>query len=124
MVLSDDGNGPRLPRALGWFSLALGVFQLAGPDTLSRLIGVRPTPDNRTLLRAVGVRELVAAFGLLARPARPAPFLWARAAGDAMDLALLGRALAAGSDRYRAGAATAAVAGVSVVDVVAATRRR
>ncbi|HYX44057.1 MAG TPA: hypothetical protein VE760_03370 [Acidimicrobiales bacterium] len=124
MFLFDDGNGQRLPRALGWFSLFLGVFQLAGPDALSRLIGVRPTPANRTLLRAVGARELVAAFGLLGRPGKPSPFLWARAAGDAMDLALLGNALAAESDTSRAGAATAAVAGVAVLDVVAATRRR
>jgi hypothetical protein len=124
MSLPGDGNGRALPRALGWFSLFLGVFQLARPDTLSRLIGVQPTRANRTLLRVVGVRELVAAVGLLGRPHRPAPFLWARAAGDTMDLALLGTALADDSDRSRAGAATAAVAGVAVVDVVAATRRR
>lgn len=123
MFLSDDGNDRRLPRALGWFSLLLGVLQLARPDAVSRLIGVRPTSGNRRLLRAVGVRELVAAFGLLGRPGKPSAFLWARVAGDAMDLALLGNALAADSDRSRAGAATVAVAGVAAVDVLAATRR-
>ena len=109
-----------LARGLGWFSVGLGVAQVAAPKAVSRLIGVRPTNGSREVMRAIGVRELVAGAGLLAGR-KPAPFLWARVAGDAMDLALLGNALASDSEKTRAGAATAAVAGVTALDLLAAT---
>ena len=109
-----------LARGLGWFSIGLGMAQVAAPKAVSRLIGVRPTGASREVMRAVGMRELVAGAGLLAGK-KPAPFLWARVAGDAMDLALLGNALASDTERARTGAATAAVAGVTALDVLAAT---
>ena len=43
-------------------------------------------------MRAVGVRELVAGVGIFS-DRRPAQWVWARVAGDTMDLALLGSAL-------------------------------
>lgn len=108
-----------LTRGLGWFSIALGAGQIAAPNAMSRLIGVRPTTGTRGVMRAVGVREVTAGVVLLAR--RPG-FLWARVAGDAMDLALLGNVLNSRSDKTRAGAATAAVVGVTALDVAAARR--
>ena len=117
MLQTSQGG---LARGLGWFSVGLGVAQVAAPKAVSRLIGVRPTAASRELMRAVGVRELVAAAGLLAGK-KPSPFLWARVAGDAMDLALLGNALASDSEKSRTGAAAAAVAGVTALDVLAAT---
>jgi uncharacterized membrane protein len=87
-----------------------------------RLVGVDDSPRNRAVMRIVGLRELAGAAGILDRP-RPAGFLFARVAGDAMDLALLGAALRAkGNARRRVAAATAAVAGVAVVDAVASAR--
>ena len=109
-----------LARGLGWFSIGLGVAQVAAPRAVNRLVGVRPTARNRDVMRTIGVRELVAGAGLVAER-KPAAFLWARVAGDAMDLALLGNALASDGDRRRTGAATAAVAGIAALDVVAAT---
>ncbi|MFP5317076.1 MAG: SRPBCC family protein [Acidimicrobiia bacterium] len=108
-----------LTRGLGWFSVALGAGQLAAPNAMSRLIGVRSTNGTRAVMRAVGVREVTAGVVLLAR--RPG-FLWARVAGDAMDLALLGNALTSRSDKTRARAAAAAVVGVAALDVAAARR--
>ena len=109
-----------LARGLGWFSIGLGVAQVAVPKAVSRLVGIRPTAASREVMRAIGMRELVAGAGLLAGK-KPAPFLWARVAGDAMDLALLGNALASDSEKARTGAATAAVAGVTALDLLAAT---
>jgi hypothetical protein len=122
----EGGAGPeeRLAKALGWFSVGLGVPQLLVPGHVNRLIGVDDTRGNRVIMRAVGLRELGGAAGILARP-RPAGFLFARVAGDAMDLLLLGAALRGkGSARRRVAAAAVAVAGAAVLDVVASASVR
>lgn len=118
---SSQGGG--LARGLGWFSLALGAAQVGAPKVVNRLIGVATTDASKDLMRAIGVREFAAGVGILTR-GRPAGFLWARVAGDAMDLALLGNGLTSGSNKGRAGVAAAAVAGVTALDVVAVARRR
>lgn len=107
---------PALAQALGWFSIGLGAAEVAMPGTLSRLIGVRGR--HRALVRSMGMREIAAGVGILAKK-RPAEFLWARVAGDAIDLSLLGLALSEGRTRKtRAAIATAAVAGVTALDVI------
>lgn len=112
------GSGDRLAHALGWFSIGLGVAEVTAPSGLARLIGIEDREKSRDLLRALGVRELTAGVGILGRP-RPAGWMWARVAGDVMDLALLGRALSAGSTRPdRTRLATAAVIGVTALDVL------
>lgn len=111
-----------LSRGLGWFSLALGLAEVTLPRTLARAIGVEPRAATRWLVRAMGVRELIAGTGLLTQPHRPLP-LWSRVAGDAIDLALLG--LGARSGRLHAlrfAGAFTAVAGMAAVDVIAARR--
>lgn len=120
---APSGRGTRLARALGWFSLVLGVSQVAAPRRVNDLVGVADSAGARALMRALGVRELGAAAGILSRP-RAAFLLWARVTADVMDLLLLARALrAAGEDRRgRLTAAAAAVAGVSVLDIVAGVR--
>ena len=106
-------------RALGWFSVALGVAQLAAPRHVSRMIGVRGRP---MLVRALGMRELASGVAILAQR-RPTGGLWSRVGGDLMDLALLGTSFkSTGSNPRRAAAATAAVAGVTVVDVLCSQR--
>ncbi len=75
------------------------------------------------MLRALGVRELLAGVGLLARP-RSAAWLWSRVAGDALDLALLGDGFT--QRRAKVGrllAATAAVTGVAALDTLSAARQ-
>jgi uncharacterized membrane protein len=120
-VAADAGV---LSQGLGWFSLGLGAAQTAAPGLVNRLVGVDDNARNRALMRAVGVRELTAGTGIFSRP-RPVGWLWARVAGDAMDLALLGAA--AGSRRNarsRVVAATAAVAGVTALDLYTGMRLR
>ena len=117
-----------LARGLGVLSLALGVPQVASPDAVARAVGTRPRPDVRDVVTSIGIRELTTAAGLLTRIGSTPTWLWARVAGDVMDLTLLARALRDhdgghdGRGRGRTLAATAAVAGVAALDLAAARR--
>jgi hypothetical protein len=131
----------RLANFLGFFSLGLGVPQVVMPGRVARMIGVRDDRDARMWMRVVGVREHAAAVGILTRR-RPAGWLAARVAGDAMDLTLLtiarvrddraGRSWRLGrareeQDRHRIDMAIGAVGGVLALDALAAVaqaRRR
>ena len=108
----------RLARALAWLGIGLGLAELLLPRALARGTGLR---GRETLLRVHGVREL--ATGLAILNARdPTPWVWGRVAGDALDLAALGRGLDA-DNPHRAGsaAAFAAVAGVTALDLACAS---
>lgn len=111
----------RLANGLGWFSIGLGAAELLAPGGVARLIGVDDGPGTRKLLRAYGIREMAAGFGILAQQ-RPTGWVWARVAGDLLDLGTLGTAFTSEEhDRARLTAATAAVAGVTVLDVLCGT---
>lgn len=115
----DAAGEERLARALGWFSIGLGLAETAMPTMMARAIGVEDDKTARLLLRGFGLREMASGIGILLAGRRPAGWLWARVGGDAMDLALLGLALSsARSHRGRAAAATAAVVGVTALDVL------
>lgn len=117
-MTQENGQKGWITAALGLFSVALGAAQVGAPGAVARLIGVRPNDDNEKVLRLVGARELASAVGIFAQP-KPAPWLWARVAGDAMDLALLGLALnARRTKRQRTTIALAAVAGITALDLV------
>jgi uncharacterized membrane protein len=108
----------RRARGLGWFSIGLGLAQIAAPRTLSRIIGLPDGDSSRNALFVIGLREIGSGVGLLRNPRSPG-WLWTRAAGDAMDLALLAGSLRDGeADRSRLAAATMAVAGVAYLDVL------
>ena len=106
-----------LARGLAVFSIGLGLAELLAPRKVARLIGLPDDHDN--LLRALGARELAAGIGIM--QGNPGTFLWARVAGDAMDLGLLAAGLNSDRhDRRRLSIAIAAVAGVTALDVLAA----
>jgi uncharacterized membrane protein len=112
--LSRAESQERFAHALGWFSIGLGLAEIAAPRGLAKLIGVN---DHRTLLRVLGVREIASGIGILSRR-RPVGWLWSRVGGDIMDLAVLGMALISpNANRRRVAAATAAVTGVTVLDL-------
>lgn len=114
----------RLAKGLGGFSLVLGIPPVAMPGRLARFVGVVDDGRSRAWTRVVGVRELVAAAGILGRR-RPVAWLWARVAGDVMDLTLLGIAFAAkDARRNRIMAVAGAVAGVLGLDALAAVATR
>jgi uncharacterized membrane protein len=116
-----DPQVEKLAKALGWMSLGLAVTPLAAPDRLSRQVGVDDTRTARAVVRALGVRELLHASGLLLQ--RPY-WVFTRVAGDAMDLTMLGRAMAdrKGWRRRRTAMATAAIVGITAADLYAAAR--
>lgn len=112
-----EHGSERMATALGWFSIGLGVAQVLAPREVARLIGVS---ERNGLMRACGAREIATGIGILTQE-RPAGWLWARVAGDVMDVALLSNALAQDedADRGRVAAAIAAVVGVGAADFLA-----
>lgn len=110
-----------LARGLGWFSIGLGVVELLCARRLASALG---QAGRGGLVRACGVREIATGMGVLAtRQRNPAPWLWGRVVGDAMDLALLSRGL---PGRSRPALATtmamATVATATALDVACARR--
>ncbi len=121
-MATQNETEERLANGLGWFSIGLGLAEVLAPRKMAQLIGIADGDQTNTILRAYGLREIAAGVGILMQP-KPAGWLWGRVAGDAMDLASLGKALASeDSDRGRVVAATAAVLGVTALDVFCAQK--
>ena len=115
-------NYQRLASGLGWFSIGLGLVEVAAPGTIANLIGISDDNRNRMLLRSpvFGMRELGAGTGILAS-SQPAPWVWSRVAGDLLDIGSLASAMTQeGNDRTRLAMGMAAVLGVTVLDVICA----
>ena len=107
-----------LARLLGWFSLALGALEITIPAMLSRRLGLTSGP---WLLRAFGVREVVAGLTVLARPEH-AIGASSRVAGDVLDVAVLASRLSAKNARRGAAwFAFALVLGVTALDLLYAS---
>ena len=105
-----------LARGLGWFSIGLGLAEVLAPHALARGLGM---PARAGLLRAYGVREIGAGIGALtARD--PTPWIQARAAGDALDLATLAAAYPGNRRRGAVLLAVAAVLGATLLDAACA----
>jgi uncharacterized membrane protein len=116
-----DGD-ERLANGLGWFSIGLGLAQILSPGGVARLIGLNDDAKSRGLMRAIGVREIATGVGMLSKP-RPASWVRARVGGDVMDLTLLGAAMRSDdSEKGRVAMATAAVLGVTALDVMCSGR--
>jgi uncharacterized membrane protein len=109
----------RSAEALGYLSIGLGLAGVMFARSLNRWMGIRH-PRGARLTRAVGARELLTGARLLTGR-RPARWLWARVAGDLLDLSLLGGAfLRAKRGRGRVLTAMAAVGGITAIDLLAA----
>jgi uncharacterized membrane protein len=115
-----NGKHQRLANGLGWLSIGLGLAEVAAPGKVAELIGVRDEDRTRSLLRFYGMREIAAGMGILMQP-QPAGWLWGRVAGDMLDLASLASAMSSETnDKSRVAMATAAVLGVTALDVMCA----
>lgn len=111
----------QIAKGLGWFSIALGVAELLAPKATAQATGVR---HGKNLLQAYGVREIATGIGLLTSK-DPQPWLWARVAGDALDLATLATDLGSDNEKRRTAAwSMLAVMGVTALDVWAADSAR
>lgn len=119
----DSRQAELLAKGLGIFSLGLGLLELAAPEKVARLIGVRADDDHKRALRAAGLREITSGIGILGQVDNRG-WLWSRVGGDFMDLALLAGALKQpGAKRDRVLMAAAAVLGVTVLDVLASSKQ-
>ncbi|MGG5889004.1 hypothetical protein ACLF3G_17845 [Falsiroseomonas sp. HC035] len=109
------GNADRLARALGWFSIGLGITQMLAPRRLTRALGMR---GQENLVRAMGAREV--ASGVLSLSVDRGLGMRARLAGDAVDAAVLLAAVrGAGLKRDNVALALAMVGGIALLDFVA-----
>jgi uncharacterized membrane protein len=117
-----DRTTLQLSRGLGWFSIALGATEVLAPGAIARIAGVREDDRAQSVIRTLGAREISHGVAILGDPSS-APRLWSRVVGDAIDLGFLASAMRAeGSDGNRVAMATAMVAGVTLLDVIAAQR--
>ncbi|WP_181708278.1 hypothetical protein [Chthonobacter rhizosphaerae] len=108
-------SADQLARALGWFSIGLGVVELIAPGRIARTLGLE---GKEGTIRAYGLRELASAVPTLSID-KPVG-LAARIAGDALDLGTLSTALRPDNPkRNNAAVATALVLGITLLDIVA-----
>jgi len=106
----------RLARGLGWFSIGLGALELFAPRHVTRFLGMR---GREPLVQAFGAREI--ASGILSLSIDKQAGLWARVAGDALDLAVLRQAHRPGNwKRDNVSIAMLMVGGIMALDVLAA----
>jgi uncharacterized membrane protein len=115
-------NFDKVGRFLILPSLALGVMEIWKPRSIQKLLGL--CDDNTRLIQAMGVREMLHALHI-SMQSRPHSGVWGRVAGDALDLSLLGAAATQPrSKKSRLGLVTAAVAGITALDLLTAARLR
>ena len=104
----------RLGRALGWFSIGLGLTELLAPQVLTRWLGVE---GKEGLVRAYGAREI--ASGVLCLSVNNDYGAYSRVAGDMLDLASLAAAYNDDNPKKgNVGIAIAAVVGITIVDAL------
>jgi len=114
-ILPKTPLGPmRAPaRALGWFSIGLGLAELTMPRTLARAAGA---PNLPGLTRFYGLREIGTGIGILTSK-DPSPWLWGRVAGDALDVATVGTGLVTAGRPLRTLSSIVMLLGVAYVDL-------
>jgi len=114
----SDIKANALARALGWFSIGLGVTEAFATRPLSEAIGMECQPG---VVRAYGWREMAAGVGILSQKKPAANALWMRVAGDVMDITtLVAAAKTNPAGRAKIQLALAAVLGVTLLDILCA----
>ncbi|MGY4235783.1 hypothetical protein ACVIIW_004730 [Bradyrhizobium sp. USDA 4449] len=106
----------QLARALGWFSIGLGVVEFFAPRRVTETLGME---GRETMVRAFGLREILA--GVMSLSVDKNAGLWARVGGDGLDAAALLSGLT--SDNPKKGNIALAllmVGGIAVLDYRAA----
>lgn len=108
----------KIGLGLGFFSIGLGLVEVAAPGRLARWLGVE-SDNAKKLIAFFGARELLAG-GMLLRGPAVSTNVWNRVVGDGMDLAALGLAFGRSERRGAVGAALGFVAGATIADVITA----
>jgi uncharacterized membrane protein len=98
----------------------MGIAEFMAPRSVTRAAGFVGQP---LLLRSIGLREIVTGAGILMQR-QQAGWLWSRVAGDVVDIALLTRLGShRGSRNQRLALTTAAIAGIAILDLLAAAEQ-
>lgn len=126
VVIHDGPRGAPKPdpaaetaHGLALFSVGLGLVEIFAAPSLARALGMR---DLEPVLRSYGAREIANGVAILAMRQK-APGMWARVAGDAIDIATLRRGFdRPNPQRANLTLALAAVAGVTLLDAWCAMR--
>jgi hypothetical protein len=108
----------KIGLGLGFFSIGLGLIEVAAPGRLARWLGV----EGKTAKRVIGLfgaRELLAG-GMLLRGPAVSTNVWNRVIGDGMDAAALALAFTRSDRKGPVAGALAFVAGAALLDFVAA----
>jgi len=103
---------------LGFFSIALGLVEVAAPGRLARWLGV-DRKTAKTVVTIFGARELLAG-GMLLRGPAVSTNVWNRVAGDAMDLAALGLAFTRSNRKAAVAGAIGFVTSATLLDALTA----
>jgi hypothetical protein len=113
---SSVGSMDRLARALGWFSVGLGIAEIVAPSRITRALGM---DGQERFVQACGAREI--ASGMMTLSTDKHAGLCTRVAGDGLDLITL---LAAYRDdnpkRENVAVALSMVFGVTLLDLIGA----
>lgn len=113
---SSLGASDRLAKALGWFSIGLGLSQLLAAPRYTRALGIE---GKEWFVRAAGAREIT--HGLLSLSIEKQAGLWSRVGGDAIDIASLAAIMRPDNpQRDNVGKALAAVIGITLLDIAGA----
>jgi len=113
---SSLGTSDQLAKALGWFSLGLGIAEIVAPRRFTSALGME---GNEGLVRAYGAREIAA--GMMTLSPDKTLGLWSRVAGDAVDVVtLLGGLRRDNPERANVACALSMVLGVTLLDFIGA----
>jgi hypothetical protein len=108
----------KIGAGLGYFSIGLGLLEVAAPGRLARWLGVEGK-TAKTVIGLFGARELLAGGALLRGPA-VSTNVWNRVIGDGMDAAALGLAFTRSNRKGAVAGALAFVGGAALLDWITA----
>lgn len=108
----------KMGLGLGFFSIGLGLLEVAAPGRLAKWLGAEGNP-MKTVIAIFGARELLAG-GMLLRGPAVSTNVWNRVVGDAMDLTALGLTFGQSSRKGAVAGALAFVGGATVLDALTA----
>ena len=113
---SSLGASDRLAKALGWFSIGLGLSQILAAPRYTRALGVE---GNEWFVRMAGMREIT--HGVLSLSVDKQAGLWSRVGGDAFDIATLASIMRNDNpQRENVRMALIAVLGITALDLIGA----
>jgi hypothetical protein len=108
----------KLGAGLGYFSLALGLLEIAASGRIARWLGVE-RKTAKSVISLFGARELLAGAMLLRGPG-VSTNVWNRVIGDGIDLAALGLAFTRSDRKTAVAGGLGFVAGATLLDVLTA----